>query len=289
MEDFTISDDNLDDLKNKVVIITGGSSGIGLATVKLFVESGAKVVVGDVNPPPEPEKPKVTYFPVDVTSWDDQAAMFKKAEELHGSIDHVFANAGISPKGSFMDDQLDENGELLAPNLRVMDVNLTGCMYTTKLGIYYLKKNDKGGSIVLTASASSFQRFSVIDYTTSKHAVLGLMRSLVGNLHPNLPIRINAISPSWTNTGIMPPYFFTLLGNKVQSPDIVARSVVVLMADKSRHGQLIYSAEGKFKEMDGSMLSHVKKMLGSESSEPEEGVMQKILAYGEAMKAKQTL
>lgn len=72
----------------------GGSSGIGLATVRLCLNSGAKVVVGDRNPPPELERSKVSFFPLDVTSWNEQAAMFKKVEELHGTIDHVLANAG---------------------------------------------------------------------------------------------------------------------------------------------------------------------------------------------------
>ena len=78
-----------------LIFLLGGSSGIGLATVRLCLNSGAKVVVGDRNPPPELERSKVSFFPLDVASWNEQAAMFKEVEELHGTIDHVLANAGM--------------------------------------------------------------------------------------------------------------------------------------------------------------------------------------------------
>lgn len=287
MTSFTISDQDFLVLKDKVVIITGGSSGIGLATVRLCLNSGAKVVVGDRNPPPELERSKVSFFPLDVTSWNEQAAMFKKVEELHGTIDHVLANAGIAPLINLLEDDVDDHGVLMAPNLRVIDVNLIGCIYTTKLGLYYLKKAAKGGSIVLTASASSFQRFSPVDYTTTKHAVLGLMRGLVGHLHPKLPIRLNAVSPSWTDTNLVPRTFFESLGQPAQAPEIVARSIALLMVDTSRHGQLIYSANGRYKEVEESMLNHVVGMLDTDGPGSEEEVYQKVAGYYEARKTKQ--
>jgi NAD(P)-dependent dehydrogenase (short-subunit alcohol dehydrogenase family) len=90
---------------------------------------------------------------------------FKAAEEQYGKIDHVFANAGIAPTINLLEDDLDEEGDLAPPNLRTVDVNLTGCLYTVKLGIHYLRKNSAGGSIVITASASSFMRFPPVDYS----------------------------------------------------------------------------------------------------------------------------
>jgi NAD(P)-dependent dehydrogenase (short-subunit alcohol dehydrogenase family) len=103
-----------------------------------------------------------------VTSWTEQIELFKAAEKEYGKIDHVFANAGIAPTISLLEEDVDENGNLLPPRLDTLDVNLTGCMYTVKLGIFYLKKNSHGGSIVMTASASSFQRFPATDYSTPK-------------------------------------------------------------------------------------------------------------------------
>lgn len=91
--------------------------------------------------------------------------MFKAAEKKYGKIDHVFANAGIRPTVSLLEDDVDENGDLLPPKLDTMNVNLTGCMYTVKLGIHYLRKSSSGGSIVMTASGSSFSRFPATDYS----------------------------------------------------------------------------------------------------------------------------
>ncbi|KAF2127772.1 NAD(P)-binding protein [Dothidotthia symphoricarpi CBS 119687] len=192
--------------------------------------------------------------------------MFKAAQEMYGKIDHVFANAGIQPTISLLEDDTDENGDLMPPKLNTINVNLLGCMYTVKLGIHYLKKNPKGGSVVLTASGSSFTRFPATDYTTAKHAVLGLLRALHPLLSPHLPIRINAIAPSWTDTGIVPREVIAALGEgNYQSPDVVARSVVVLMADSRRYGELIYSDVGKFMDLENGEKGYhafTKKMLG---------------------------
>ena len=63
---------------------------------------------------------------------------------------------GISSVDNYCTDHLDANGELLPPNMKTMDINLTGCIYTCKLGIHHIKKNgDEGGSVAITASASS--------------------------------------------------------------------------------------------------------------------------------------
>ncbi len=90
---------------------------------------------------------------------------FKAAEHKYGKIDHVFANAGISTTLSLLEEDVDDNGDLLPPNLRTIDINLIGCLYTVKLGIHHIRKNPAGGSIVITASVSSFTRFPIPDYS----------------------------------------------------------------------------------------------------------------------------
>ncbi|RAR13383.1 NAD(P)-binding protein [Stemphylium lycopersici] len=244
MTSFTIPDSDLDNIKGQVVLITGASSGIGLATLRRVLQHGGKVFASDVNPLPSPESSSVPFLKVDVASWEDQLAMFKAAERTYGKIDHVFANAGIGPSTSLVEDEVDENGDPLPPKLNTINVNFIGVMYTIKLGVYYLKKDASGGSIVITASGSSFSRFPGTDY-------IGLMRALYPQLYPNLPIRINSVAPSWTNTAIVPRELVAALGEgNYQTPDVVARSVILLMADPKRHGELVHSDRGNFVEME---------------------------------------
>lgn len=170
----------------------------------------------------------------------------------------------------------------MPPKLNTINVNLLGCMYTVKLGIYYIKKNPNGGSIVMTASASSFARFPATDYTTAKHAVLGLLRSLHANLSPQIPIRINAIAPSWTQTAIVPQAVIDALGEgNYQSPDVVGRSVTLLMADKDKHGELVYSDCGRFRDLENGENGYhavTKRMLGVEDGGElsETGVLRRL-------------
>jgi NAD(P)-dependent dehydrogenase (short-subunit alcohol dehydrogenase family) len=145
--------------------VVGASSGIGLATLRRIIKHGGKPFASDLNPLPEPEASSVPFLKVNVTSWADQIALFKAVEKEYGRIDHVFANAGIRPTVSLLEDDVDENGDLLAPKLDTFNINLTGCVYTVKLGIHYLRKNPNGGSIVMTASGSSFSRFPATDYS----------------------------------------------------------------------------------------------------------------------------
>ena len=65
------------------------------------------------------------------------------------------AHPGISSVTRFVEDELDSNGDLLPPDMKTLDINLTGVIYTCKLGVHYIKKNQEGGSVVITASASS--------------------------------------------------------------------------------------------------------------------------------------
>ena len=152
----------------------------------------------------------------------------------------------------------------MEPTHMTLDVNLKGVLNTVALGLHYLRKHEHGGSVVITASASSFQRFRLVDYATAKHGVLGFMRGLTPLL-ALLPqkIRINAICPSWTATGMVPKEFIeSVSGLEAQGPEVVARSVAILLADDQRAGQLIYSIEGRFSEVDERLLAVAKEVLG---------------------------
>lgn len=220
---------------------------------------------------------------VNVTSWESLRNMFNQADEIFGGIDHVFANAGVGPTTDFLGINLDEAGQLEPPPLRTINVNLIGPLYTINLAQAYMKQLasrhpvKKTGSIVLTASVSSFQTFSAGDYTITKHGVLGMIRGLQHKFEADGKIRLNAVAPSWTNTGMVPTEAIQAMGVPVQSPEAVAQSVVLLFADETRHGEVIYSSGGKLWEVnkaDGGLLSMTNELLNHEDNV--EGVMKNI-------------
>lgn len=95
MPEFTISDGDLATLGGKAVVLTGCSSGIGLATVKELIKVGAKVVGGDLSGPKSAvDSRDFEFVQVDVTDWKALRNLFKHAASRFGHIDHVFANAG---------------------------------------------------------------------------------------------------------------------------------------------------------------------------------------------------
>lgn len=142
---------------------------------------------------------------------------------------------------------------------------------TSYLGLYYMRHQDPvGGSIVCTASAAAFQRFRVTDYTAAKHGVLGWMRGIVPNLQTaGLPIRVNAISPSWTITGLIPPEVVEGMRDvcEWQGAEVVARNVALLMVDEGRQGQLCYSVGGRYTEIEESVLLGAARQVVGENDE----------------------
>lgn len=167
---------------------------------------------------------------------------------------------------NYLGENFDESGKLLEPEHRTIDINLKAVINTVYLAFYYMKKQETGGSVVMTASCSSFQRFRPVDYTLSKHGVLGYMRGLVPITFPHLPLRVNVVAPDWTASGIVNPDFVQAIesaGSLCQSPEVVARSVGLLMSDGERHGQMIYSYGGEFQEIEDLLLENVKKISGN--------------------------
>ncbi|CAG8898755.1 unnamed protein product [Penicillium egyptiacum] len=266
-----------------MLIKPGGASGIGKATAELCLKHGANVIIGDLSSLPSDLviSDKLKFIKLDVCSWDSQRDAFIKIEEWFGRIDHVFANAGVGPTTDFLDDSLDENGHLAPPDLRTINVNLVGVISTVRLAAYYIQKNSAHrasgelGSIVVNASTASFQNFSAGDYTVAKHGVLGIIHGIGYQLERK--VRLNAVAPSWTATCMIDTAFIEGLGVGVQGPEAVARSVALLFSDQQRHGEVIYSWEGKYREVnkaEGGFLAAADGILVNSANE--EHVVRKL-------------
>ncbi|MBO4270107.1 MULTISPECIES: 3-oxoacyl-ACP reductase [Microbispora] len=192
-------------LQDRVAVITGAGSGIGLATARRFAEEGAKVVVADLD---ETAGAKAAdevgglFVRVDVANEDDVARMYRTASEEFGAVDIAFNNAGISPPD---DDSILETG--IDAWRRVQEVNLTSVYLCCKHVIPYMRRQGRG-SIINTASfvAVMGSATSQISYTASKGGVLAMSREL-GVQFAREGIRVNALCPGPVDTPLLRELF----------------------------------------------------------------------------------
>ncbi|GAA1479416.1 3-oxoacyl-ACP reductase [Nocardioides aestuarii] len=196
-------------IQGKVAVVTGGCSGIGLATVQRFVEEGAKVVIGDIDEQRGHElvgqlggEDLTTFVKVDVTSKEEVDALFQTAKDTYGSVDIAFNNAGISPPedDSILDTDLDAWR-------RVQEVNLTSVYLCCKAALPHMLEQGSG-SIINTASfvAVMGAATSQISYSASKGGVLTMTREL-GVQFARQGIRVNALCPGPVNTPLLQELF----------------------------------------------------------------------------------
>ncbi|KAK0462633.1 uncharacterized protein EV420DRAFT_1619137 [Desarmillaria tabescens] len=261
-------------VKGKVLLITGGASGIGKATTLQFAAQGAKVVIGDKNI----GGAQATVDEIvgagglavcascDVSVWDDVVALFELAMKAYGAIDVVVSFrssvpsikagfipcAGVTEIGRFGVVKFDTNGRPLKPNLATLDINLIGTLYTAHLAQHYLAQGRTEGDLkslvllgsnschlkdFLKASWKAIRRGTM--YSASKHAVLGTMRSLYPDFAER-GIRIAVISPFFADTPIISLPVKLLLAGIPLTP--VARIV----------GAIFYSATDPDPDSNGS-------------------------------------
>lgn len=180
---------------NKVVVVTGGTSGIGLATAKAFASEGAQVYITGRRQETLDSAVKslggnVTGVRGDMSQLADIDRLYDVIQQRHGQIDVLVANAGggdFAPLGEIIEQQYEET----------FNTNVKGVLFTVQKALPLLKD---GASVVLTASTTSVKgtpAFSV--YSATKAAVRNFARSWILDLKPRR-IRVNAISPGLTET-----------------------------------------------------------------------------------------
>ena len=184
-------------LKGRSILITGGSSGIGLGQCIRFLQEGARVVVADINPLPQDAVDLgAAYVQCDVTIRDQVIHAFEFAVQAAGTLDVISHNAGKPGKGAHLTDS-DE-----AALDAVVALNFYGTYYVLKYGP--ARMND-GGSIITTASVAGLQQNEgFFDYSATKAATISLTKTAAVELSLR-GIRCNAVAPGPVKTPMLPP------------------------------------------------------------------------------------
>lgn len=195
-------------LAGKSVVVTGGCSGLGEEFVRKFVAAGAYVTIGDLAEDRGKHlvtelggKDKAAFVRCDVTNWLDQLNLFKTAiaSSPSQSLDIVVANAGIAGQDDIFGDTVGTDGEPVQPDLKILNVDLIGVMYTAKLALHYLPRQPEGPSrdrcLIMTASLAGYLDLpGAPQYNSAKWGVRGLMGCLRRTM-PGQAMRVNIIAP----------------------------------------------------------------------------------------------
>lgn len=231
-------------LSGKTAVITGGNSGIGLATARLFVQQGAKVVIigrdsQSLAAASQELGEKVVAIRTDVSSIEQVEAAVREVEAKLGRVDILFANAGIAEFRPM--EQTDE-----ASFDRTFDTNVKGLFFTTQKFAPLLRDH---GAVLFTTSVVNQKGWPGTSvYSASKAAVRSFARTLAAELQPR-KIRVNAISPGPIDTPIygrlgMPQEAVKEMADGIlqQTPmhrfgtaDEVARVALFLASDQSSY------------------------------------------------------
>lgn len=218
-------------LKGKVVVVTGGGRGIGLAIARACASEGAKVVLvgrhgAVLRQAARQISPGAMAIVADVTRPADVGRAFRRLRKKFGRVDILVNNAGVFTYKPFM-------RTTLADWRRNIETNLTSIFLTTQAAVPLLARS-RSPHIVNVLSISSRDSFANCSaYTASKFGALGLTRVLAQELRPHR-IRVTAILPGATNTRLIDEFRFPVHRKEILQPEDVAEAVLAALVAPPR-------------------------------------------------------
>ncbi|HEX5986949.1 MAG TPA: 3-oxoacyl-ACP reductase [Nocardioides sp.] len=233
-------------LAGRVAVVTGGASGIGLASSRRLAAEGAHVVVADLDPATgkaAADEVGGSFVAVDVANEEQVDALFDGVAREHGRLDIAFNNAGISPP----EDDLIEATSIEAWD-RVQQVNLTSVFFSCRAALRHMAPQGRG-SIINTASfvAVMGSATSQISYTASKGGVLAMSREL-GVQYARQGVRVNALCPGPVNTPLLQELF-------AKDPERAARRLVHVPVGRFAEPEEIAAAVAFLASDDSSFVT----------------------------------
>jgi len=230
-------------LENRVAIITGGAQGIGKATVKIFAQAGATVIIWDVNEAKANStmaelkslSGNIEFQKVDVTSLESVTEAAKNIVEKHKKIDILINNAGITRDASLLKMTIEQWKQ-------VIDVNLTGVFNCTKAVAPFMVEN-KYGKIVNTSSVVGlYGNFGQTNYVATKSGIIGMTKVWARELGRK-GINVNAVAPGFIATEMVetvPEKVIEMLKEKTPlgrlgDPEDIANAYLFLVSDQAKY------------------------------------------------------
>jgi NAD(P)-dependent dehydrogenase (short-subunit alcohol dehydrogenase family) len=192
------------DLNGKVAIVTGGASGIGQVTAKLYAALGAKVVVSDLHEQAGNEvvtqiKQKgddAIFIKADLSKPEDCEQLVSKTIEAYGRLDIAFNNAGISGEANPIGDMSIEGWN------RIIAVNLNSVFYCMKYELQQMVKQGQGAIVNNSSILGSVGFANSAGYVAAKHGIVGLTKNAALE-YSSKGIRVNSIGPAFINTPLL--------------------------------------------------------------------------------------
>ena len=229
-------------LKDKNILVTGGASGIGLATVERCLQAGARVVLTDLPGSAGEQEAKALdanysgrclFLPVDVTSTEQVNRLIAEAVKAYGSLDGVFNNAGIggvAPADSYPDEDF----------LRVIDINLTGVFRVARASLQQMYQQGSGSLVNCASILGKMGQSGTAAYSAAKGGVVNLTRTLAIEA-AGKGVRVNAIGPGYIDTPLLSllddATRQALIGlhpiGRLGRPEEVANAALFLMSDEA--------------------------------------------------------